>query len=317
MIKLYRHPELRNPYLIAAWPGMGHVALGAVSYLAQQLRVQVLGHIKADEFFHPSGVLFTNHIIEVPKRPQNVFYYWRNPAASHDLMIFLGTSQPTTEKEYQFANVVLDVAKQFHVQRIYTSAAAPTHMRHTQTPRVFAVATAEVLLKELKQYQVELMGDGSIGGMNGLLLGVAKERNIPGICLLGEIPVYTVQLENPKSSKAVLEVLTRMLGLRIDFSDLDQLAQKKEQELEIFLERLARAEEAEGEEFDSDREHFLTGRADKIPRAARSKIERLFRIAEQDGSETSRMRLKAELDKWGVFEEYLDRFLDLYKKRNH
>ena len=48
------------------------------------------------------------------------------------------------------------------------------------------------------------------------------------------------------------------------------------------------------------------------PRAAINDIERLFHAAERGGD---RDRLKDELDRWGLFEHYQDRFLALYRRR--
>ena len=48
------------------------------------------------------------------------------------------------------------------------------------------------------------------------------------------------------------------------------------------------------------------------PRAATNAIEGLFRRAERGGD---RDRLKSELDRWGLFEHYQDRFLALYRRR--
>lgn len=50
-----------------------------------------------------------------------------------------------------------------------------------------------------------------------------------------------------------------------------------------------------------------------VPRAARDKIESMMegvRRGELDGGE-----LKAEIDRWGLWEEYQDQFLELYRKR--
>ena len=48
-----------------------------------------------------------------------------------------------------------------------------------------------------------------------------------------------------------------------------------------------------------------------IPRDAVQKIDKLFSEAERDGSTDM---LKLELDRWGVFEQYQDRFLNLFKR---
>jgi len=53
--------------------------------------------------------------------------------------------------------------------------------------------------------------------------------------------------------------------------------------------------------------------ADGIPRYARQTIERLFREAKEEMSRVG--ELEAELRRWGLFEEYQDRFLDLFRRR--
>jgi len=80
-----------------------------------------------------------------------------------------------------------------------------------------------------------------IAGLNGLILGIAKERDIDGICLLGEVPVYATQVANPKASLAVVKVLTRILGIDIDLTELSNLAKQTSKEME----RLAKQATAE------------------------------------------------------------------------
>lgn len=50
-----------------------------------------------------------------------------------------------------------------------------------------------------------------------------------------------------------------------------------------------------------------------LPRAARTRIETLF-VGVKRG-DVSPPELKVELDRWGVFKEYEDRFLDLFRRR--
>jgi hypothetical protein len=50
-----------------------------------------------------------------------------------------------------------------------------------------------------------------------------------------------------------------------------------------------------------------------IPAEARVRIEELFRLAYK--GETEAGELKAELDRWGLFEEYEDRFFAIFKRR--
>jgi hypothetical protein len=50
----------------------------------------------------------------------------------------------------------------------------------------------------------------------------------------------------------------------------------------------------------------------KLPLSIKEKIEELFSLAKSDNLKAA--ELKAELDKWNVYKEYEDRFLDLFKK---
>jgi len=50
-----------------------------------------------------------------------------------------------------------------------------------------------------------------------------------------------------------------------------------------------------------------------LPLSAKQKIEELFSLSKKDISRAA--ELKAELDKWNVYKEYEDRFLDLFKKK--
>jgi hypothetical protein len=52
---------------------------------------------------------------------------------------------------------------------------------------------------------------------------------------------------------------------------------------------------------------------DGIPDDARVRIEELFRLVEK--GESAPGELKNELDRWGLFEAYQDRFFSLFKKR--
>ncbi len=249
-VRFYREPELKSPYLIAAWPGMGGVAVTSARYLTDSLGAEEMGEIDPHGFFDPSGVLVEECLVEEPGYPENKFYFWERGGG--DLLIFIGDVQPE-KGGYELANLILDVGQRLGVKRVFTFAAAPSHIHHVQRPRVLGVATSPDLVSELRGYDIGLLKDGNISGMNGLLIGVARERNMEGICLLGEIPVYTAPIVNPRSSKAVLEVLSQMLALDIDLSEMDSWARKTDEEIET---NIARLRESHGEEMKGLIEYF-------------------------------------------------------------
>lgn len=88
-------------------------------------------------------------------------------------------------------------------------------------------------MEELKKYEVLQMDAGSISGTNGLLFGLAKLRNIKSVCLLSETPGYVTPsgqiLADVKSAQALLEVLSKMLDIRIDMRPLEKEAKLAEE----------------------------------------------------------------------------------------
>ncbi len=223
MVKFHARPKLKTPSMLAAWPGISNVAMIVATFLAKKLEFKELATVQADHFFEPIGVLARDSITEAPQFPQSRFFYWKNSHGGSDLILFLGESQPAI-KGYELANCILDVGLKFRISRIYTCAAALTRIHHTEQPRVWGVGTNQAVTEELARYNLVMKGNIQISGLNGLLMGVAKERDMDGICLLGEVPIYATKMHNPIAALAIIKVLTRILGIKIDTSELARLA---------------------------------------------------------------------------------------------
>ena len=314
-IKLHMEPPLNKPVMLAAWPGMGSVAVGAVGYLRHQLQATEFGEIEPPEFFEPSEVVVENSVTAPPRLPQTKFYFWKGRPRQGDLLIVMGDSQPQA-KPYHYAHLIMDVAQKFGVRRLYTGAAAPASLHHRERPKVWAVANEQKLLRYLKGFDLMLMESGQISGMNGLLLGVAAERGVEGICLLGELPYYAVGLPCLRSSLVVLEVLLKMLGMQVDMAEMEAMASRTEDEIDKIVaasEQMSRLVE-QLRQPQPKAEPGATPSPEEQARA-REKIELLFAQAAQDRSKAS--ELKAELDRLGLFQEYEDRFLSLFRKMQH
>jgi uncharacterized protein len=222
-VKLFARPRLREPNMLAAWPGVGDVAMIAASYLLKKLPFKELGEVEASNFFDPIGVLVRDGVVEEPQFPRSAFYYWKNKDSENDLILFIGEDQPTV-KGYDLANCVLDVGVRFGISRLFTCAAALTRIHHTEQSKVWGVATTPEGFNKLSKYNLVNGGNVQIAGLNGLLLGVAKERGIEGVCLLGEVPAYASRLENPMAALSVLEAITKIMDIRVDVNELEELA---------------------------------------------------------------------------------------------
>jgi proteasome assembly chaperone (PAC2) family protein len=296
--------------MVAVWPGMGAVAINAGYYLLAKLTMHALAKYEARELFDVDLVEVKAGIIQAGHHPRNQFFVWTDPNRKHDLVVFIGESQPPIGK-YRFCHQLLEYARELGVERIFTFAAMATAMRPEHRARVFGAATDGEGLQELRQLDLEILEDGHIGGLNGVLLGAAAESGLPGACLLGEMPHLFAQLPFPKASLAILEVFTTLTGIELDFTELADRARSMEKQLGEVLLQIEKAHggqpaSEEGEYTPESPEDKRLGLADQ------QRIERLFEQAQNDRSKA--FQLKQELDRLGAFKDYEDRFLDLFKK---
>jgi proteasome assembly chaperone (PAC2) family protein len=301
--------ELNHPCLVAVWPGMGGVALTAGYYLLAKFEMHVIAEVEARDLFDVESVEVKHGLIQSGRRPRNRFFLWVDPEKKRDLVLLLGEAQPPIGK-YMFCHRLIEAARDMGVERIFTFAAMATQMTPRQPSRVFGAATDRKTLDELRPLDLEILQDGNVGGLNGVLLGAAAEQGVHGACLLGEMPHIFAQLPFPKASLAILEVFTTLTGLELDFAELSEQAQTMEEQLSDLLSRVQQSyTQGESQEETSSESQ---PEEQRLSDADARRLESLFREAAKDRSKA--FELKRELDRLGTFKEYEDRFLDLFKK---
>ncbi len=325
MIKIYSKPKVKKPILIAAWPGMGGVAFKTASYLMQKLPMKEFAEIPSPQYVPPTAITAKNNIIQSPYFPKNKFYYYSSPNSSNDIVIFLGEAQPSSSKQYELAQEIVKFAKKLNVKLIYTMAGMLLYEDKQDKLKVWSVATDSKIIDKLKSYEIKPKKEAYISGLNGLLLGVAKEAGISGACLLAELPFYAIQLEYIPSCLVTLEVLVKMLNLKINMKEMELSAVDCKKQIQSLIEHIRESmlvedpEEQQGElepeeEDLSKKLEKELGISSEIPVEVRNRIDKLFDTAKKDT--TKALELKALLDKWELFKYYEDRFLDLFKKEN-
>ena len=72
---------------------------------------------------------------------------------------------------------------------------------------------------------------GHVTGVAGLLIGLAKLREIHGFCLLAETPG---SYPDAAAAKSVLEVLCKVLGVKVDLERLNIAVKQTEKILKSF-----------------------------------------------------------------------------------
>ncbi len=213
-------PDLQEPYLVCGLPGSGYVGKLAVEHLIQEVNAKLLADIYSPSF-PPQVMIRSDGTADLMK---NTMHYWKNDGKP-DMLILTGDAQPSTpEAEYTLGTEILELADKFHTKAVFTLAAYITGV-FVDKPKVYATATNVDLLKEFQSQDILVMDGGSVTGMNGLIVGLAKLKGMNGMCLLGETSGYVV---DAKASQAVLEVLLSMIGVKIDMKTLEKRAKDTE-----------------------------------------------------------------------------------------
>lgn len=306
-IVITKKTPMANPVLLAAWPGMGNVALGCVDYLRQQTQAQFCAEIDIRGYVTPEFVFAEHGLAQLPHPPRNYFYCVENPP----LLLFESESHLSGEQGVRLIHDVIDYCREMNVRQILTGAAFALPASHREPSHVYGVATSESLLEQFPLYSIEAMEEGPISGLNGLLVGYAKEAGIEAMCLLATMPVYAVNFPNPKASKALVETFAKLIGITVDLKPIDAAVADMESKLELIEQNLKGVlpekegkEAADGTAFDDQ---------GKVPSHVIDKIEKLFHETKLDKSKA--VALKEELDRWSLYKMYEDRFLSLFKEK--
>lgn len=218
--------EMENPVLIEGLPGIGLIGKLAADHLISELGAEKFAELYSPQFMHQAVVEPDSTV-----RPmRNEFYHWKGD--NLELIILVGDTQPQPTDSYGHYEVVgamLDYLEKFGVTAMFTLGGSSTGGQEVKTPRVFGAATSLDMIEKYEESDITFKSDpgSAIVGASGLLLALGHLRGIEGLCLLGESPGYLVI--DARSAKSVLEVLTAILDMEVDMSELERRAQETEQ----------------------------------------------------------------------------------------
>lgn len=218
-------PELEDPIFIEGLPGVGNVGKLAAEHLIDKLKAKRFAHIYS-QFFPPQVLVGNDGVVRLVSN--ELFYFKKEKEDQHDLIFLIGDYQGLTpEGQYDLSIKILEIAAKFNVKKIFTLGGYGLG-RMVETARVLGAATSTKLVDEMKSIGVVFQegepGSGIVGA-SGLLLGIGKIKNIEGVCLMGETSGY---FADPKSAQAVLGILTKILNVEVDYSELESKASQIE-----------------------------------------------------------------------------------------
>jgi len=183
MDKPYFHqifnPVLENPIFVQGLPGFGNVGK-----IAAYLLIKFCSAKPFAELYSPSfpDYLSVNSkgICRLPR-----YEFYAAPMEKNDFVIMTGDTQPSFDDvvaHYELCSEILDFVQKYDCDFIITIGGVPMSEDKAQ---VYVAATSPRLAAEFMEKGAVIYSKGRILGATGLMLGLAKERGLEGLCLLG------------------------------------------------------------------------------------------------------------------------------------
>ena len=217
MIKTYEEPELNSPIFVGGLPGIGKVGKITADYFIDKLKMKKMADIYSE--FLPPQVFIYDNVIHLVRES----LYYKKTGKNNDLLFLTGDFQGTTQEgQYELSYAILELLKKYGVSRIYTLGGYSVG-KIVDKPRVLGAVSDKKLIKPLEKNGVVFPSgepSGGIVGSAGLILGMGTEMfSVPGACFMGETSGY---FADPKSARAIIMVLSRVLKTKINLGDIDE-----------------------------------------------------------------------------------------------
>jgi proteasome assembly chaperone (PAC2) family protein len=283
---IHERPELRSPVLVAAfrgWNDGGQAASLAASYLAKLWKAQQFAEIEPEGFFdfqvtrpHVSLVEGVTRKIEWP---ETGFRHAPLPGTERDAVLLTGNEPNVRWKA--FTRLIVDVAKNLHVELVVTLGSLLADVPHTRAAPVTGSASDAELVERLGLETSRYEGPT---GIVGVLHDACRSAGLPSASLWAAVPHYVSLAPSPRAAQALVERLGTLLGVAIDTEELREAG-------EAYAEQVSAAV-ATDEETQAYVEE-LEQRSDEIPDEAQlpsgdalaAELTRFLRDRERNGGE--------------------------------
>jgi len=173
------NPTLENPIFVQGLPGFGNVGKIAAHLLTKFCSAKPFMELYSPSF--PDYVSVNSKgICHLPR-----YEFFAAPMEKNDFIIMTGDTQPSFDDvlaHYSICTDVLEVVKKNGCSLIVTIGGMPMTEEKAQ---VYVAATSARLAQEFMDKGAIIYSKGRIMGATGLMLGLAKEEGLDGVCLLG------------------------------------------------------------------------------------------------------------------------------------
>jgi uncharacterized protein (TIGR00162 family) len=196
-------PPLKNPIFVQGLPGFGNVGKIAAYLLMKFSAAKLFAELYSPSF--PDYVSINSKgICHLPR-----YEFYAAPTEKNDFIIMTGDTQPSFDDvvaHYVLCSETLDFIEKRGCSFLVTLGGAPVKDEKAQ---VYVAATSPRIALEFMEKGAVIYSKGRVVGATGLTLGLAKERGLEGVCLLGATTGFKA---DRGAGFAVFKFLMKALG---------------------------------------------------------------------------------------------------------
>lgn len=213
--------KLKNPVVIEGFPGIGMIGTIGASYLADQLKMTLVGCLSSNEF--PPVAAIHNY---VPMSPARIY-----ASKEHDLIVLFSEFIIPANIVFELSKTITSYARQNNARAIYSLAGIASPK---PGGKIFGVSSTAEMAEFLKSKGVELVKEGATQGVSGVLIAKCASEKVPAANLM----VQTSAPLDPAGSARLLGKLSEITGIPMDTAALSKEAKKIEEKMKVALEKM-------------------------------------------------------------------------------
>jgi proteasome assembly chaperone (PAC2) family protein len=229
----YRDLDVKKPvFLYCVGGGMGNVARLVGYKLIKTFNAKKTTTILLD--CYPDVVYSTKRgILRVPKL--SIYTFEEN---NQDYVVLYGEMQPNLQPfdsltRYRLSYRLLKFVKKLNVKEIVSLGGYGVEIEPEKPKLYFSANSTKIIdaLKSIFKEEFNLYRRGTVAGMSGLLVALAKYFKIPAYLILSET-YPTASLYGYFGASKLLEALKKIYQLEVDYKDYLEKGSKLKKKIE-------------------------------------------------------------------------------------
>lgn len=218
-----KHPELKNPLLIAAFEGWndgGSASTNAVRRMIRAFDAERFARIDPEEFYvfsenRPTVKIVDGHTRRIDWQT-NEFYHAHLPGTEQDAILFVGV-EPNLRWRTYCANLVA-VAQHQNARSVVTLGAYLADVLYTLPVQVNGFSSDPAIEEKHALRRSNYEGPT---GIVGVLTDYCRRHDLATLSLWGAVPYY-ISIPNPKAVHALLSKLRSIYQIELDLTALEK-----------------------------------------------------------------------------------------------